>query len=147
MEFPSFDDLRAAWEWIGHEALHFGVRWLVIGALAVLGVLIFGRGYKRRIAALEKRAAAPAITQTFNFNISGDMASNIQAGMEGNTVRNLRETMRSLPQKPLVRGYTYAELPTGTKIVSMADGSYRLGLPTPVRHTVSVDLKGNVDDS
>lgn len=55
--------LSVAWEWLGHEVLHFGVRWIVVGAIAMLGVLIFGRGYKRRIAALEARSPMQIIMQ------------------------------------------------------------------------------------
>ena len=41
---------------------------IVLGFGTMLGALIFGRGYKKRIAALEARASMPAINQTFNFN-------------------------------------------------------------------------------
>ena len=63
--------------------------------------------------------------------------------MEGTTVRGLKETIRRLPQHPLGDGHTYAELPDGTSIVSMADGSYRLALPV----RLSVDFRGNLDGS
>ena len=48
------------------------------------------------------------------------------------TVRGLRETVRSLTQEPLGAGHTYARLPAGTNIVSMADGTYRLALPVRI---------------
>ena len=39
--------------------MEFGLRWLVLamasGGIAVFGVLMFGRGYKKRIAKLEKK--------------------------------------------------------------------------------------------
>ena len=41
--------------WIVREVAAFGLRWLVVGALAMLGALLFGRGYKKRIAALEAK--------------------------------------------------------------------------------------------
>ena len=47
-----------AWAWLIREVAAFGLRWLLVGALAMLGVLLFGRGYKRRIAALEAKPDA-----------------------------------------------------------------------------------------
>ena len=47
-------------------------------------------------------------------------------------VERLRETVESLPQKPLGDGHTYAELPHGTNVVSMADGTMRLALPVRI---------------
>ncbi len=57
---------RMAWitdlsEWIAHEITAFGVRWLVWGAIVMLGMLLFGRGYKKRIAALEAKSQSPSI--------------------------------------------------------------------------------------
>lgn len=63
-------------------------------------------------------------------------------------VRSLKEVAAKLPQEKLVGGHTYARLPPGAYIVTMADGSgCRIALSPRVRHTVSVDLKGNVDDA
>ena len=44
-----------AWAWLVREVAAFGLRWLVVGALAMLGTLLFGRGYKRRLTALEAK--------------------------------------------------------------------------------------------
>ena len=90
--------------------------------------------------------AQPVINQTFNFSAGtapDDLARQLRDEMEGTTVRGLKETIRRLPQHPLGDGHTYAELPDGTSIVSMADGSYRLALPV----RLSVDFRGNLDGS
>ena len=52
-----------AWAWLGHEVVHFGLRWLAAGAALMLGILLFGRNYKRRIAALENhiKASQPTV--------------------------------------------------------------------------------------
>ena len=47
-------------------------------------------------------------------------------------VRRLKDIAAKLPQKPLSDGHTYATLPDGTNIVSMADGSFRLAVPTDI---------------
>ena len=79
--------------------------------------------------------AQPIIIETFNFNAAidpSDIAHQLRREMEGETVRGLQETMRSIPQEPLGNGHTYARLPNGTNIVSMADGTMRLALPKRV---------------
>ena len=43
-------------------------------------------------------------------------------------IEKLREAVSRLPQKSLGDGHTYAELPPGTNVVTMADGSIRLAL-------------------
>ena len=113
-----------------------GEHWLVLGGLSlgsfVLGSLLFGRGYKKRIAALEARASMPAINQTFNFNAGPDAQDHdrqLRDAIETNTTQNLKETINRLPQHPLSDGHTYATLPNGTNIVTMDDGSIRLALP------------------
>ena len=93
---------------------------------------MFGRGYKKRIAALEEKASTPAITQTVNFHGSSSAAEHerhLRTAIDAQTVQGLKEAIRQLPQHPLSDGHTYATLPDGTNIVSMADGSYRLALP------------------
>ena len=44
-----------AWAWLVREVAAFGRRWLLVGALAMLGALLFGWGYKRRLTALEAK--------------------------------------------------------------------------------------------
>ena len=55
------DQFKDAWGWFGREIAEFGFRWLVAvilsAALAMLGTLLFGRGYKKRIAELERKIA------------------------------------------------------------------------------------------
>ena len=125
-------------------AIRFG--WYAVaaiggGVIAVLGTIIFGKGYKKRIAALEAEAAKPSITQIVNVPNSSsedERERHLQAAINAETAKGLNETIRSLPQKPLSDGHTYATLPDGTNIVSMADGSYRLALPV----RLSVALRG-----
>ena len=45
------------------------------------------------------------------------------------TLKSIRSTVNDLPQEPLGDGRTFTELPEGTNIVSMSDGSYRLAVP------------------
>lgn len=101
------------------------------------------RGRRAKSAPAE---AQPVINQTFNFSAGtapDDLARQLRDEMEGKTVRGLKETIRKLPQHPLSDGHTYATLPDGTNIVSMADGSYRLALPV----RLSVDFEGGLDGS
>ena len=119
---------------------------IITGVLAVIGTLLWGRGGRRRlvennkclnkrIAALEARASMPAINQTFNFNAAADAYDHdrqLREAIEAKTVHGLKETIDSLPQHPLSDGHTYAQLPDGTNIVLMADGTVRLALPIRV---------------
>ena len=116
------------------------------GVASIIGTLLWGRGgrkrlmednrsLKERMAALEARASQPGIKQAFNFHAGADphdLAGRLRDEMEGQTVRGLRETMRGLSQHPMGDGHTYARLPEGTVIVSMADGTYRLATPVDV---------------
>ena len=89
-----------AWEWLGDEVVHFGLRWLVAGALAVLGVLVFGRGYKRRIAALEEKANQPTVIQNFNGTI-GQVVRIEKDGLYQITFEGKGEVVSSSPIKTL----------------------------------------------
>ena len=114
------------------------------GCLAVIGTLLWGRGGRKRlikdnkclnerVAALEVRASIPAINQTFNFNADAhDHDRQLRDAIEAKTVDGLKETINCLPQYPLGNGLTYAKLPDGTKIVTMADGEIRLAIPVHV---------------
>ena len=127
-----------------------GQRWLLVLVSFVLGALIFGRGYKKRIAALEARASIPNVTQTFNYNFSsnaGEHNRRLRAAIDGKTSQSLTKTLRNLPQTPLGDGHTYARLPDGTNIVSMADGSFRLAIPIHLSATFSGGLDGNLSAS
>ena len=131
------------------------IGWHVAGIILALGVgvistLLWGRGgYKRvkqRLDALESQAREPAITQI--VNVQGSSSTNererhLRDAIGAETVESLEKTIRSLPQKPLGDGHTYAQIPDGTNIVSMADGSYRLALPV----RLSVDFEGGLDGS
>ena len=128
----------------------------ILGLGAVLGTLLFGRGYKRRIAALEAQAQQPSINQTINFGVNSDgdeYDRQLRTAIDAETSQNLQETMRSLPQMPLGDGHTYARLPEGTNIVSMADGTMRLAIPTEISvsissgiPTISVSLTTTTDE-
>ena len=136
--------LKDLWGWLGREAVEFGFRWLVMLAFTVgafvLGTLIFGRGYKKRIAALEARVLMPSINQTFNFHTGTDDHDHdrqLREAIDAKTTQNLKETIRSLPQLPLGDGHSYARLPNGTNVVTMADGIIRLAIPKPLSATAS----------
>ena len=113
----------------------------------MLGVLIFGRGYKRRIKALEDQARSPALNQTFNFSFSSNADEHdrqLREAIETKTTQNLKETIRSLTQMPLGDGHTYARLPGGTNIVTMADGTMRLALPVQLSASSEGALDGDL---
>ena len=136
--------LKDPWGWLGSEAVEFGFRWLVMLAFTlgafVLGILIFGRGYKKRIAALEARASMHAINQIINFDAgtnAHDHDRKLREAIDAKTTQNLKETIRSLPQLPLGDGHSYARLPNGTNIVTMADETIRLAIPKPLSATAS----------
>ena len=139
------ETLNAAWTWLGNEIAAFGVRWLFIGALAVLGTLIFGPRYKQRIAALEAETVAlkakPTISQTFNYHVGQPLRDAASTA----TMQSLEETMRRLPQNPLGDGHVCAELPPGTNIVSIANGEYRLALPIQVEVSESIGISDSVE--
>ena len=110
-------------------------RWVELIALGVMLILWrwwMGHKLRDRIAALEDRARSPAINQTVYFNIGVDAHDHdrqLRNAIEMKTTQNLKETIRSLTQMPLGDGHTYARLPDGTNIVTMADGTMRLALP------------------
>ncbi|MCY4496773.1 MAG: hypothetical protein OXC14_05750 [Rhodospirillaceae bacterium] len=111
-------------------------RWIelaLFGGAVILWRWWMGYQIRDRISALEAR---PAITQTFNFNSGADAHDHdrqLQNAIEDKMVHGLKETINRLPQHPLGDGHSYAELPDGTRIVTMADGSIRLALPARLR--------------
>ena len=135
----------------------YAVTALVTGGVAVIGTLLWGKGGRkrlvednknlnRRIATLEARASMPAISQTFNFNTgtgADDQDRQLRKAIEAKTVHGLKETIKRLPQMPLGDGHSYARLPDGTNIVTMADGTMRLALPV----RLSVSFQGGLDGS
>ena len=140
------NEIKDAWLWLGHEIAGFGIRWAIVVAIAMLGALIFGRGYKRRIKALEDQARSSGINTAVIFhgdvNIH-DYDRQLREAIEAKTTQNLKETIRSLPQMPLGDGHTYARLPDGTNIVTMADGTMRLALPVRLS-ALSVSAVGSL---
>jgi len=159
---PDIIDSGVAWyagEVTRHALLHLPwiVGWLLgTGVVTVLGVLIFGRGYKKKIAALEeaerKRKAqdesrastpAPVVVVTFNAD-TPDPERELRNAVQAETVQGLRETINRLAQHPLGDGHTYANLPEGTNIVTMADGTIRLALPVKLAGRLEVQGTGRV---
>ena len=133
------DDARAwaGWAEVNPELAGalMGAGGVMVATWIVWEIMMF----RRRIAArkaTQADAPQPSINQTFNFSAGSDvddLARRLRGEMEGETVRGLRETIRRFPQEPLGDGHTYARLPDGTNIVSMADGSYRLALPVHLK--------------
>ena len=124
-------------------------RWPEFLGLAVMVALWrWWMGYKLRdrIAALEARLSAPYINQTFIYNAgtgTDDDERQLRVAIEAKTSQNLKETIRRLPQMPLGDGHTYASLPDGTNIVTLADGTIQLALPV----RLSAALHGGVAGS
>lgn len=136
---------------------------IALGA-GVIGTLLWGKGGRKRlvvsnaqlvesntqlskrVAALEAENRMPSITQIVNVQGGTSIEErerHLRNAIAAETVQNLEKTIRSLDQKPLSDGNTYASLPDGTNIVSMADGSYRLALPI----RLSVSFRGEVTGS
>lgn len=119
-----------------------------LGAVGtMLGVLLFGRHYKRRIAALEVEARTSAITQTFNFygGATGEERErHLRGAVDAATTRGIKEAIGRLPRTPLVGGHAYVSLPDGTNIVLMSDGTMRLALPVSLSASFGGGLDGSV---
>ena len=98
------------------------------------------RKFQQQIDDLKSEWKPPAITQTINYNNGPDREENIRNAVGMATVRNLNETIRALNQHPLEGGHSYAELPNGTNIVTMADGTIRLALPVPIEARESASI-------
>ena len=122
---------------VGATVTEFVIR--VLWAVGASLLTMFGFWeLRRRIKALENDRSQPAISQTFNFTHdatsgSDDAAKQLREGMESETLSSLRQTIRRLPQEPFGDGNTFADLPDGTRIVSLADGTYRLALPVRIK--------------
>lgn len=116
------------------------------GVGAVLGILMFGRNHKKRIAALEARLEVrPAISQTFNFASGAtpeERDRHILAAVDAATTSGIREAIERLPRTPLAGGHAYVSLPEGTKIVLMSDGTMRLALPVKVSDHFRGEISG-----
>ena len=137
--------VATAWAWLGAEIVGFGARWLLVVVVMLASGGWFGwryRDMKRRLSKLESEESRVSIVQTFNFRESAqDRRLELQGAMGAETTRSLQETIRSLPQQPLEGGHTYAELPHGTNLVSLADGSFRLAIPIDIE----VHFEGKIE--
>ena len=120
----------------GTEVINL-LSWVVPALLAMYGMYalsmraVFGRRYKQRIAALEAR---PSIVQNFQ----GDDAGMVRELWDKLKARDMeladfKTVANRLRHEPIPgTNATYAELPTGARIVTMADGSMRLALPVRI---------------
>ena len=147
---PNIVDEGVAWL-AGEIARHVIVYlpWLVcVGVGAVLGVLMFGRNYKRRIAELEHQIAEKAapvvqpVMQNVNVRISESEIQEVREAREriesrGIELDDMKTRVSSLPHVRLSDTATYAELPNGTRVVTLADGSIRLALPVRISATLA----------
>ena len=116
---------------------------IVLGVMLLLWRWWMGHRLRDRIAALEAQASTPAIHQAFNFSVGDgarDYDRRLRNAIEAKTTQDLKETISRLQQNPLGDGHTYAELPAGTNIVTMADGTMHLALPVRIR--ISDALEG-----
>ena len=94
-------------------------------------------------AGLKAELAQPAIHQTFNYHGDVNIETRnhrLRDAIDAATVQGLRETINRLTQHPLRDGHSYAELPRGTNIVTMADGTMRLALPVELSFTASTGV-------
>ena len=124
-------------------------RWAELIVLSIMLALWrwwMGHKLRDRITALEAQDSSSGISQV--ITIHGDVNIHdydrqLRDAIETKTSQNLKETIRRLPQMPLGDGHTYARLPDGTNIVTMADGTMRLALPI----VLSVAFHGGLDGS
>lgn len=140
-------------DWFAGEFARHAVMYLpwllATGGVAVLGVLMFGRGYKNRIAEqgrrirdLERQVAEratpvsqPAVMQQqVNVGAGESEIREVRKALEriesrGIELDDVRTIVGKLPQVRVGDTATYAELPDGTRVVTLADGSIRLALP------------------
>jgi len=113
----------------GSTLVEFIIR--ILWGLAGIGLTTLG------FCMLQKKQ--PLIKQLGLVNMQGctfingktaeDATQNMESAVANEITESLKNTIRSLDQKPFGDGHTYAELPEGTRIVSMKDGSYRLAIP------------------
>ena len=134
--------------WLGGEFAEFGLRWvvsLVFSAVAfMLGAWIFGRGFKRRIKALEARSSGISQTITVHGGVNiHNYDRQLRTAIEAETFENLNETVKRLPRLPLGDGHSYARLPNNTNIVIAPDGTMRLALPIQVSANFEGGLLGD----
>ena len=118
-------------------------RWVELIALGVMLTLWrwwMGHKLQDRITDLEAEHRSSGISQVLtvhgDLNIH-DAGNQLRAAIEAKTSQNMRETIRRLPQMPLGDDHTYARLPDGTNIVTMADGTMQLAIPKPLSATAS----------
>ena len=106
--------------------------WLGIAASSLLFIIIGDTIrwlHKRRRA---KAKAAEAKVRAEKDEADRREAQEILRGLRARdmSLDHIKDAISDLKREPLGdSGHTYAELPDGTNIVSMADGSYRLALP------------------
>lgn len=137
-------------DWAAGSAVELAAVWTVV---LVFGTLMFGRGYKKKIARLIEQSAdakAQLAAQQSQISIlqSGPTVLQIDVSEAGKklTEEAIREALRAegtatkqlvrmkeavsgLEQFPFGDGYSYAELPEGTRVVTLPDGSIRLAMP------------------
>ncbi len=137
-------DIQQVWGWVGREATAFGFRWLIVVGVAMIGTLLFGRNYKKRIAALEAQGRSGPTVLQVNVSGSGERVTTaaIQDALraEGTATEQIirmKEAVDGLEQVPFGDGHSYAELPAGTRVVTMPDGTIRLALPVRLRATLT----------
>lgn len=143
------------------HALWYAASALLIGGGCVLSVLVFGRRYKQRIADMEaeiRRLGGGSV-------VVGGTTVVVNAGDYSSVIQELRDELKAkdlelldlktivgrLYHKPIPgTSATYVELPEGTRVVTMGDGSIRLALPvrleTHLRIADAVEAELNPSD-
>lgn len=139
-------------EIIQHVILHWAeilVRLLFAAGGIVLGALVFGRRYKQRIADLETEVRRLGGSPSVVVNVGKDDPEIIARLMDhldakDSELLGIRQVAMKLPQTPISgANATYADLPNGTRIVTMVEGSIRIVLP--VRLNVAFEAAGKGD--
>lgn len=116
-----------------------------VGGLgAMLGTLMFGRGYKERIADQGKQIAhlktevgrlgggGPTVVNVNNYSGDPTVIQGLRDELEANELEflDLRTLVERLTPTPVPgTSATYVKLPEGARVVIMDDDSIRLALP------------------
>ena len=128
--------IKDAWAWLGKEMVEFGLRWLVVlaasGVLLMFGALMFGRGYKKRIAKLEQKLeqqSPVSLNQTFNQGEAFDAKA-----VARDMVRQVKEAYTEERAAEIVRafqpgGHEYERLKNGVTTDRQATESRWLASP------------------
>lgn len=128
-------DARTWAEWAGMNPGEAGI---LIGAGGVMIITylvweIHGIINRRKGSAKHGKPPSPIAVSDHATYVAGNMIL-----MDDRSTQEFKIAIAKLPQTPLGDGHYCAELPPGTNVVTMADGSIRLAIPKQIAATFTV---------